>query len=599
MDKSAILKLFSVILFLVLLALYLISCGGGGSEGREVNRAPTASLIANPDSGVAPVTVTFDATGCSDPDSDTLTFDWDFGDGSTQSGGTVVSHTYIIAGSYTATVTVSDGRGGMNSDSVTIMITAPNQPPIATFTSSPTSGTAPLRVTFDASSSSDPDGYITSYSWTFGDGSTGSGVIANHTYTSGGTYTATLTVIDDDGKPTTSAEATIVVNPPPPPGPWKFVSIPDHLNADIGDVSGLATWDGGSNSTNTWHENAIDFVLDAVAAEDPDFVLVAGDLVNGHWDRDVDGREIFGPVDTRANRALAINNAADVYYSAWKDRFAARGLVWHAAVGDHEIGDNNWSAGSNKSHLVPVWKTAFARHFTLDAQGDNIYDERPVGTPYEDTAYAFVRKNMLVVTVDVWYQEDPNVRIAGTGSVTSAVNGGQLTWLENVLTDAKSNYTIDHIIVQGHTPVLAPVRSQSSSVLTMPGHENTQFWQTMVDHEVDLYLAGEVHHMTASNWEGVEQVAHGGIMGYAPNMNYLVVTVYEDKMELELKWIDMTYYTNTTLWQAGSNRPREAYTVDEGTGFRTAGTLTIDKSLGTTEYKNRTGFFEWYGTFPP
>ena len=506
MDKSAIPKLFSIILFLVLLALYLISCGGGGSEGREINRAPTASLIANPDSGVAPVT-----------------------------------------------------------------------------------------VTFDASSSNDPDGYITSYNWTFGDGSTGSGVIANHTYTSGGTYTATLTVIDDDGEPTTSAEATIVVNPPPP---WKFVSIPDHLNADIGDVSGLATWDGGSNSTNTWHENAIDFVLDAVAAEDPDFVLVAGDLVMGHWDKDVDGREIFGPVGARANMALAINNAADVYYSAWKDRFAARGLVWHAAVGDHEIGDNNWLAGSNKSHLVPVWKTAFARHFTLDAQGDNIYYERPVGTPYGDTAYAFVHKKMLVVTVDVWYQENPDVSIAVTGSVTSAVTGGQLTWLENVLTDVESNYTIDHIIVQGHTPVLAPVRWQNSSNLTMPGHETTQFWQTMVDYGVDLYLAGEVHDMTASNWGGVEQVAHGGIMGFAPNMNYLVVTVYEDKMELELKWIDMTYHTGTRLWQTGSNRPREAYTVDEGTGFRAAGTLTIDKSLGTTEYKNRTGFFDWYGTFP-
>jgi hypothetical protein len=386
--------------------------------------------------------------------------------------------------------------------------------------------------------------------------------------------------------------------PPAHTGPWKFVSIPDFLNADIGDVSGLTTWDGGSNSTNTWHENAIAFVLDSVAAEAPDFVLVAGDLVNGNWDKDADGRGIFGPVDSRAKKAVAINNAADIYYSAWKDRFTARGLVWHAAVGDHEIGDNNWIAGSEKSHLMPVWKAAFARHFTLDAQGANIYDERPVGTPYANTAYAFVHKNMLVVTVDVWYQEDPDVSIAATGTVTSAVNGRQLTWLENVLTDAKSNYKIHHIIVQGHTPVLAPVRMQYSSGLTMPNHETTEFWQTMVDHKVDLYLAGEVHHMTASNWGGVEQVAHGGIMGYAPNMNYLVVTVYDDKMELELKWIDMSYYDNNTLWQAGWNRPREAYTVDEFTGFRSAGTLTIDMSSGTTEYKNRTGFFEWYGTLP-
>src|SRR5690606_10965803 len=59
-------------------------------------------------------------------------------------------------------------------------------------------------------------------------------------------------------------------------GLWKFVCMPDFLNYDIGDVSTLT---GIVNSTNMYHEDAIKLVLDSIAQENPDFVLVAGDLV--------------------------------------------------------------------------------------------------------------------------------------------------------------------------------------------------------------------------------------------------------------------------------------------------------------------------------
>ena len=74
-----------------------------------------------------------------------------------------------------------------------------NSLPTASFFATPTSGLAPLPVSFDASASSDSDGTITSYSWSFGDGQTSSGVSPAHTYTSGGNHTAILTVIDNDG----------------------------------------------------------------------------------------------------------------------------------------------------------------------------------------------------------------------------------------------------------------------------------------------------------------------------------------------------------------------------------------------------------------
>lgn len=72
-----------------------------------------------------------------------------------------------------------------------------NRPPIATATASPTSGFAPLEVTFTGNGY-DPDGRIIRYSWTFGDGSTSSEQNPVHTYTQSGTYSVELTVTDNN-----------------------------------------------------------------------------------------------------------------------------------------------------------------------------------------------------------------------------------------------------------------------------------------------------------------------------------------------------------------------------------------------------------------
>lgn len=68
-------------------------------------------------------------------------------------------------------------------------------PPVAVIAASPISGDPPLTVAFDASGSTDDRG-IASYSWNFGDGSTGTGVAITHTYNTGGTFIVTLTVTD-------------------------------------------------------------------------------------------------------------------------------------------------------------------------------------------------------------------------------------------------------------------------------------------------------------------------------------------------------------------------------------------------------------------
>jgi PKD repeat protein len=77
-----------------------------------------------------------------------------------------------------------------------------NRPPVASLSASPTEGTAPLTVAFDGSASSDPDGSVVSYTFTFGDGSpavTQSSPTIQHTYQNPADYFATLTVTDDAG----------------------------------------------------------------------------------------------------------------------------------------------------------------------------------------------------------------------------------------------------------------------------------------------------------------------------------------------------------------------------------------------------------------
>lgn len=95
----------------------------------------------------------------------------------------------------------------------TIVSTGTKQPPVAAVSVSTLSGTAPLTVTFSGLNSSDPDGTIVSYTWAFGTGDTAAGPSASYTYSNPGTYTAALTVQDNDGL-ASSASVTITVTAP-------------------------------------------------------------------------------------------------------------------------------------------------------------------------------------------------------------------------------------------------------------------------------------------------------------------------------------------------------------------------------------------------
>lgn len=193
------------------------------------NNTPTGAITVNVSAGEAPLFVNFDGTNSTDGDGYIVDYSWEFGDGSRGSG-SIYGHTYTTAGIYTATLTVRDNEGATSDSRITITITKPiipNVPPTATIIANPLSGNSPLQVNFSGIDSTDHDGTIVSYSWDFGDGSATGGSVVSHQFISGGTYTVTLTVIDDGGD-SHQQQVVIIVNSIPQAGNITLTTTEDN-----------------------------------------------------------------------------------------------------------------------------------------------------------------------------------------------------------------------------------------------------------------------------------------------------------------------------------------------------------------------------------
>jgi len=327
---------------------------------------------------------------------------------------------------------------------------------------------------------------------------------------------------------------------------WKFVSMPDFLNVDL------------AYPQKGWEE-ALDYVLKAVKAEDPDFLLVAGDLVMGRW--------------TYGDKGVA--HWANVYYPAWKKRMADHGLKYYACLGDHEMGDDPWPPGSEKHKAIGQFKKAFCDHIKMPLNGPE---------HMKGTAWSMVHKGVLFVAVDV-FEPDEKLGIA------AKVTGRQLAWVDKTLAGRKG---IQHVVVMGHTPIVGPVRRWSSSGLMLEGGRGSPLWQTMSRRGADLYLCGEVHDMTCNQRDGVQEIAHGGLFGYNSRVNYMVATVSPGKMTLELKEINIVC-EGPKLWQVGRNRPRQRVSITEAVrkrGFVSVGRMVVDKTGTTRVMRGKTGRFD-------
>ena len=211
----------------------------------------SATASATTTSGNAPLTTSFtaSATGGTAP----YTYSWNFGDGTATSSAQSPSHTYSAAGTYTATATVTDASSPAKTAtaSVQISVSAVGGPLTAIASAVPTSGQVPLSVAFTGSASGGTPPY--SYSWNFGDGSaTSSAQNPSHTYSTAGTYNATLTVTDSSA-PAKSVSSAVTITASPIAG--TVPGAPTGVTATGGNAKIALQWtapssDGGEAITS-------------------------------------------------------------------------------------------------------------------------------------------------------------------------------------------------------------------------------------------------------------------------------------------------------------------------------------------------------------
>ncbi len=311
-----------------------------------------------------------------------------------------------------------------------------------------------------------------------------------------------------------------------PRNQFGFSSFPDFFNWDI-------------PYPQPGYEEAITWFLETMKADGAEFGLVAGDLMDARW------KDSLGQA---RQHALA-------YWGGWVRRMKDHEFPFYVVPGDHERGDNPVNP-----EVVPAFERTFRDVFQMPENGPETK---------KGLAYYFTKGNTLFVNVDTFDLQD--------GEVRWRVAGDQMEWFEQVLADHQDR---EHIIVQGHVPVLPDVSSRKSSAIVMAGGNGpeTDFWKAMVEHGVDAYLCGEHHDITATKREGIWQIVHGAIWGGLSPISYLQGAVDGEALRLELKEFEVEF-SGDRIWHVNRtdhNGPQENLTIPDRVrkkGPTTVGTL--------------------------
>jgi len=280
--------------------------GDGGSDVNSIlvtidNVAPQFNLATIPNLGDEGQQLTFTATAFDPGSEDVLTFNWDFGDGGTETGDNVV-YTYVDDGVFTVTVTVTDDDG--DSDVTSAQITINNVDPTINLLAGDLVGNEGDLLTWEAQASDPGVLDVLTYSWDFGDGNTATGQVVSNTFENEGQYVVQLTVTDGDGGIAVGNLTVVISNLAP--------SV-TSVTAPGGDEGVALNWsaiasDSGVNDTITY---SWDF---------GDGTFASGDTVTKTYDDDgtfsvvVSAMDDAGAVGT-ALVEVTINNVAPVITS--------------------------------------------------------------------------------------------------------------------------------------------------------------------------------------------------------------------------------------------------------------------------------------------
>jgi hypothetical protein len=265
-----------------------------------------------------------------------------------------------------------------------------------------------------------------------------------------------------------------------------------------------------------------------------------------------------------------------VYYGAYMKRMQRHDLPLAPAIGDHEIGDDRWKNNKKRS-LVPKFKEVFVKRLSIP--GRRMPSDVVV-------AYHTLIGDVLFITVDTFEIRDRKVHLS--------VKGKQLEWLKKVLQThgPKAN----HIIVQGHAPVIGSPKSIHSSRLMVEGGRNSAFWQVMKQAGVDVYLCGEFHALNVDRVDGIWQIVHGTSWGRKNHkQTYLVGHSTAKGLKLTVKSFPMDVRGKKTWNMDKPGGPREIVRIPKKVrknGPRTVGSVLLHEKDGQQLQLNSSGVFD-------
>ena len=346
---------------------------------------------------------------------------------------------------------------------------------------------------------------------------------------------------------------------------WKIVSAADWHSAELG-VKSPNPEVFLQNQDN--ERKKIKGITDC----QPEVVLIAGDIGVGHWTKE----NLIGGMEPGESLEEAIYRLGEKTFCTHKKNFIDAGVDnLIVSVGDHDIGDNDWPAGSEKAFSVAWYRNIFADCYNFNDEGFWRWDEyvsdvpaRPFSTPYEDTSYATQYKNVLFIVLDIFRQDDPDQQLhPKTGSIIADISGDHLEWLETMLSAARQNSSIKYIFIQTHLPILRPVRALRSSMLFFDNNVSSKLLNIFRKYKVDLYFAGEVHATT------ITKDSESDLVQIVTNRTMpIMITVYDDQIELQS-------FQYQEIMDETSTNP--TYLENQ--------TLTIDKSGDNVSFTNGSG----------
>ncbi len=263
-------------------------------------QGPDADFSASPLTGATPLAVNFTDLSSGNP----VQWSWSFGDGG-QSSLQNPMHTYTTPGTYTVILRVENALAITSSETKVDFISVDPPAPVADFSGTPTSGVAPVSVSFTDLSS----GPVSSWAWDFGDGATSTLQDPSHDYTTPGVYTVALTATGPGGSGVETKVGYITIGDPPPVA--DFSANPPAgqapLAVNFSDLStgNVTAWswtfgDGGTSSLqNPGHiytlpgSYTVSLTATGPGGSDvntmPDLVVVEADLLDPSFELQVPG----------------------------------------------------------------------------------------------------------------------------------------------------------------------------------------------------------------------------------------------------------------------------------------------------------------------